>query len=70
MFGSQGFVERFDEYPICIAYIHDGEKFTVSLYSKDVHVDKIAQRYGGGGHKGAAGFKCEVLPFFPTEKRA
>jgi oligoribonuclease NrnB/cAMP/cGMP phosphodiesterase (DHH superfamily) len=63
MFGSKGFGNRFDEYPICIAYIHNGEKFTVSLYSKDVHVGQIAKRYGGGGHKGAAGFTCQVLPF-------
>jgi len=39
----------------------------VSLYSDrdDVHVGDIAKRYGGGGHKGAAGFmvKSNALSF-------
>ncbi|NCD26218.1 MAG: hypothetical protein EOL86_11600 [Deltaproteobacteria bacterium] len=36
-------------------------KWTVSLYStrEDVDVSVIARRYGGGGHKGAAGFQCQ-----------
>lgn len=68
MFGSKGFGKRFEEYPICIAYIHDGKKFTVSMYSREVHVGQIAQRYGGGGHKGAAGFTCQVLPFIKINK--
>jgi oligoribonuclease NrnB/cAMP/cGMP phosphodiesterase (DHH superfamily) len=63
MFGSGGFGHRFDQYPLCIAYIHDGERFTVSLYSKEINVGEIAKAHGGGGHKGAAGFTCETLPF-------
>lgn len=63
MFGSKGFGEKFKQYPICIAYIHNGEKFIVSLYSETVDVSEIAKFYGGGGHKGAAGFACESLPF-------
>jgi oligoribonuclease NrnB/cAMP/cGMP phosphodiesterase (DHH superfamily) len=63
MFGSGGFGERFGKYPLCIAYIHDGKKFTVSLYSETVDVGAIAKAHGGGGHKGASGFVCETLPF-------
>lgn len=63
MFGSPGFGHRFSQYPICIAYIHDGNRFTVSLYSESVHVGEIAKKYGGGGHKGAAGFTTDLLPF-------
>ncbi len=63
MFGSKGHGEKFTEYPVCIAYIHDGRKFTVSLYSETVDVSVIAKANGGGGHKGAAGFVCEKLPF-------
>lgn len=39
--------------------------WTVSLYStrKDVDCGDIAKRFGGGGHKGAAGFQCDNLPF-------
>jgi oligoribonuclease NrnB/cAMP/cGMP phosphodiesterase (DHH superfamily) len=63
MFGSKGFGEKFDEYPLCLAYIHDGNKFIVSLYSTTVDVSEIAKNYGGGGHKGAAGFVCDKLPW-------
>lgn len=39
--------------------------WTVSLYSTrdDVDCGEIAKRYGGGGHKGAAGFQCTEIPF-------
>jgi len=52
-------------YPITIAYIHDGSVFTVSLYSEGVDVSEIAKVEGGGGHKEAAGFVCHNLPFKP-----
>jgi oligoribonuclease NrnB/cAMP/cGMP phosphodiesterase (DHH superfamily) len=61
-------------YEIAYCYIDnlvDGELFTfVSLYSKEVDVAKIAQRFGGGGHRGAAGFhfKRESAPF-PAEAK-
>lgn len=40
-------------------------KWTVSLYSThdDVDCGEIAKSFGGGGHKGAAGFQCIDLPF-------
>jgi len=66
-FGSPGFGKLFKEYDVCIAYIHDGKKFTVSLYSETVDVSAIAREFGGGGHRGAAGFVCEQLPFKPKE---
>ena len=62
-FGSKAFGAAFDAYPVCIAYIYDGRKFTVTLYSESVDVSVIAKSFGGGGHKGAAGFVCEQLPF-------
>jgi uncharacterized protein len=62
-FGSQGFVQNWNKYPICIAYIHDGQRFTVSLYSETIDVGEIGKKHGGGGHKGAAGFTCDELPF-------
>jgi len=39
--------------------------WTVSLYSTrdDVDCSVIAKSFGGGGHKGAAGFQCDELPF-------
>jgi oligoribonuclease NrnB/cAMP/cGMP phosphodiesterase (DHH superfamily) len=40
-------------------------QWKVSLYSTkpDVDCGVVAQRFGGGGHAGAAGFHCRVLPF-------
>jgi oligoribonuclease NrnB/cAMP/cGMP phosphodiesterase (DHH superfamily) len=52
-----------DKYDIFIAFSFDGEQFKVSIYSKTVDVSQIALKYGGGGHKGAAGFQCIELPF-------
>jgi oligoribonuclease NrnB/cAMP/cGMP phosphodiesterase (DHH superfamily) len=62
-FGSKGFGDKIKEYDVCIAYAHDGKRFTVSLYSETVDVSVIAKKFGGGGHKGAAGFVCDELPF-------
>lgn len=41
------------------------KQWTVSLYStrQDVDCGEIAKHLGGGGHKGAAGFQCDDLPF-------
>ena len=57
-FGSQQFGELMKTYDILVAFIYDGEKTTVSLYTEkpDVDVSAIAKEFGGGGHKGAAGF--------------
>jgi nanoRNase/pAp phosphatase (c-di-AMP/oligoRNAs hydrolase) len=39
-------------------------KWVVSLYTtKDIDVSEIAKKYGGGGHKQAAGFTCDKLPW-------
>jgi len=53
-----------DDYDICLRDYHDGKQFTVSLYTKkDIDCSNIAKKYGGGGHKKAAGFQCKELPF-------
>ena len=41
----------------------DGKKYTVSLYSETIDVSVICKGYGGGGHPGAGGFVCDVLPW-------
>jgi uncharacterized protein len=66
-FGSQGFGDLMDIYPVVIAYAHDGKEFTVSVYStKGVDCAAVCKKYGGGGHRGAAGFHAEKLPFWPS----
>lgn len=54
-----------DEYDLMIMYVYDGNQYSYSLYStkNDVNCAEIAKQYGGGGHKGAAGFNTEELIF-------
>jgi hypothetical protein len=46
-----------------------GKKWRVSLYHAphrtDIDLSVIAVKYGGGGHRGACGFRCDKLPFLP-----
>lgn len=56
------------EYDIMITFCRlplPKRKWTVSLYSDKPEIDcgAIAKNFGGGGHKGAAGFQCDELPF-------
>ena len=46
-----------------LSYNGNTKLWTVSLYStkEGIDVSKIAEKYGGGGHKGAAGFQCARL---------
>ena len=64
-FGSLAYAEKMDGYDACIAFVFDGKKYTVSMYSgKDKPiVSGVCKKHGGGGHDHAAGFVCEKLPF-------
>lgn len=55
---SDFFGPEIDKRDICMNYCDNKESTEFSLYSNksDVDVGAIAQTYGGGGHKGAAGF--------------
>lgn len=52
-------VNKIKEYNVVmIAYEREENKYVVSMRSKnDVAVDEVAEKYGGGGHKIAAGFR-------------
>ena len=50
---------------LMIVWFFNGKQYKVSIYSEIVDVAKIAEQYGGGGHKGAAGFVIDHLPFHP-----
>jgi len=69
IFGQDVFGNRKKTYPICATYVHDGRRFTVSLYTEreDIDVGAICKALGGGGHRQAAGFVCEALPFAMRE---
>jgi uncharacterized protein len=50
--------------PFAASYFYDGTGFVYSLRSDEngLDVGEIAKKYGGGGHKHAAGFKIKVNP--------
>lgn len=52
-----------DNVDIGLLYYYDGKKYCYSIYSTktDIDVSEIAKYYGGGGHKGAAGFFSDKL---------
>jgi len=64
--------QLFDSYQVgfdlMLPYNFDGEKWTVGIFTENEKIDcsAIAKKYGGGGHRGAAGFTCTELPFKKT----
>jgi len=59
------FGNNYEKYPVVITWVFNGKNYIYTLYSGNENVDcsKIAESYGGGGHKGAAGFKSDKLLF-------
>jgi len=57
-------------YQLVIVYAFDGSQYECSIFSIDKSIDcsAIAKKYGGGGHRGAAGFIVDELPFKPMGK--
>ena len=55
--------------PIAVIWFETGDRKRVSLRSNGkIDVSKIAEKYGGGGHKCAASFAIKAEDFFPWEK--
>lgn len=50
-----------------MGFYFNGKEWVVSLYHSPHHkehdLSAIARKFGGGGHKGACGFRCGKLPF-------
>lgn len=65
--GSGLFATRYDpkRHDLMLAFGWDGRKWSVGIYTTKAGVDcsALAAKHGGGGHKGAAGFRCAELPF-------
>jgi hypothetical protein len=53
----------------CFGFNWTGKEWRVSLYHSphktNIDLSVIAVKYGGGGHRGACGFRCAKLPFIP-----
>lgn len=48
-------------YEVAITFYYDGKFWKCSLRSNCVDVSELAQKYGGGGHSGAAGFRVSDI---------
>lgn len=48
---------------IMSVYYFNGETYNVTIYSEKIDCEELARRFGGGGHKGSAGFKTKEFPF-------
>lgn len=61
------FGDLINEYPCVVRYHYKNGIYTYSIYSTKENVDcaLMASVYGGGGHKGAAGFQSKklILPY-------
>ena len=58
-----------DKYPLRLAWTFDGEQYKYTIYSNgSINCEKIAAKYGGGGHPGAAGFSSDQLLFVDQVK--
>ena len=60
-----------DRHDAMLTFGYRKGRWTCSLYSarEDVDVSAVALQLGGGGHKAAAGFQCQELPFELGEAR-
>lgn len=61
MISSEYFKSIENCYDLYIGFAYDGENWNYSLRSEKIDCSKIAMKYGGGGHKGAAGFSLKDL---------
>lgn len=62
---SQLFDSIKKDYDIMMTYYFNGNKWVIGLYTRrnNLDVSNIAKKYGGGGHRKAAGFICDNLRF-------
>jgi oligoribonuclease NrnB/cAMP/cGMP phosphodiesterase (DHH superfamily) len=68
LFSSQSFEGIYDpeKHDVMVAFaLLKDRRWKVSLYSTKATIDcgAIAKAFGGGGHKGAGGFRCDRLPW-------
>lgn len=62
---SKIFGHLYEEYPLVIAWVFNGERYIYSFFAKKggANCKKIAEELGGGGHIGAAGCNLDYLRF-------
>ncbi len=70
--GNSAMFEELEKtYDVCIAYMYNGERYQISLYTlrDDIDVSKTCEKFGGGGHAKAAGFFSDEIPWPLAGKR-
>ena len=68
---SKYFGDKIKDYDAVIPYCYNGDLWTCSIYSdasKNFDCAEFAVRFGGGGHKKAAGFRMKELPQWLSQK--
>lgn len=57
------FGDKINDYPIVVIWVFNGKNYRYSLFSnkEDIDCSQIAELFGGGGHKSAAGFSLDRL---------
>lgn len=64
LMGTDDFViPNVEDYDLLVSFSFDGKVWSYSLRSEKIDCAEIAAKYGGGGHKGAAGCSSEKLIF-------
>ncbi|MBF0492362.1 MAG: hypothetical protein HQM15_06230 [Deltaproteobacteria bacterium] len=48
-------------YPLGLIFHYTGDTWSFSLRSNKIDVSELAQKHGGGGHPGAAGFRSQEI---------
>ena len=62
LMGTDDFViPNVNDYELLVSFSYDGKIWSYSLRSETVDCSELAAKYGGGGHKGAAGFSTDTL---------
>lgn len=65
------FGDLINSYPLVCSWVYNGSKYIYSIFSVNSEVDcsRLAEKYGGGGHKGASGFSTTYPIFEPHAKQ-
>lgn len=60
LMGTNDFViPNVDDYDLRVSFSFDGQMWSYSLRSEIIDCAELAAKFGGGGHKGAAGFNTK-----------
>ncbi len=56
-------------YAVAVLFYYTGKVWSFSLRSPTVDVSELAQKYGGGGHPGASGFRQDAIDWLFKMKK-